>query len=119
MKVAELLSDLKSLSPELCPPEAALKLVSVNRAQTLDTPSADITNPPSPKDTRRLDPSTPQLLKSHSETDDDPDIKRAKELVALHYDVKVKYMESGLDRELLQARNDVADVLDSLLQRRE
>jgi hypothetical protein len=111
MKVAELLSDLKSLSPELCPPEAALKLVSVNRS--LNTKSADSTNSPSPKDSRTPEKS-PLLTKSNSETDDDPDIKRAKELVALHYDAKVKYIESGLDRELLQARSDVSNVLDSL-----
>lgn len=115
MKVAELLSDLKSLSPEVCPPGAAMKLVSVHR--TLDDASDKISGSsnndatiekPSPKATK-----ADGITMSNSDADD-ADIRRAKELVALHYDVKVKHRETGLDEELLQARHDVANILRSL-----
>ena len=38
---------------------------------------------------------------------EDPDLDRAKELVDLHYGMKLKYRENGLDQDLLQARKDV------------
>ena len=44
----------------------------------------------------------------------DPDLKRAKELVDLHYGMKLKYRESGLDQDLLQARRNVESVKRSL-----
>ena len=46
--------------------------------------------------------------------DSDPDIKRANLLVELHHRVKVAYLETGLDRELQQARRDVDAVLRTL-----
>ena len=48
----------------------------------------------------------------------DPDLQRAKDLIALHYDVKVKHQQSGLDDDLLQARRDVYNVLSQLAQNR-
>ncbi len=36
-----------------------------------------------------------------------PDLRRAKDLVELHYRVKLKHQEEGLDLELQQARKDV------------
>lgn len=50
--------------------------------------------------------------KNGSETD--PDLKRAKELVDLHYGMKLKYRESGLDQDMLKARRDVESVRRSL-----
>ena len=44
----------------------------------------------------------------------DPDLQRADELVSLHYDVKVKYLGSGPDPELVQAGRDVDKVLGAL-----
>ena len=46
--------------------------------------------------------------------DEDPDLKRANEIVSLHNDVKVKHLESGLDYEIIQARRDVEKVLAAL-----
>ena len=41
----------------------------------------------------------------------DVDLQRAHDLVFLRYEVKMKYLESGLDPELLQAEKDVDRVL--------
>jgi len=41
----------------------------------------------------------------------DPALRRAKDLVGLHYSVKVKYVEQGLGKGLQQGRRDVNDVL--------
>lgn len=43
-----------------------------------------------------------------------PDLQRAKDLVELHYRVKLKYQEEGLDLELQQAREDVNKVYKNL-----
>lgn len=45
--------------------------------------------------------------------DDDPDLKRAKDLVHLHAEVKVAHQD-GTDRELNEAREAVAKVLSEL-----
>lgn len=42
---------------------------------------------------------------------DSSDVRRANELISLHYNVKVKYLKSGLDSELVQARRDVDRVV--------
>ena len=47
------------------------------------------------------------------DTESDPDLKRAKDLVELHYQVKVKH-SGGLDKELLRAREDVERVMRDL-----
>jgi hypothetical protein len=59
--------------------------------------------------------SEPSNLKSTAATTDDagttdPDLQRAKDLLELHYGVKVKYQEEGLDGELQRAREDVERV---------
>jgi hypothetical protein len=41
-------------------------------------------------------------------------LQRAAELVSLHYDVKVRYLQTGPDRELVRAARDVDRVLDAL-----
>jgi hypothetical protein len=45
------------------------------------------------------------------ETTLDIDLQRADELVFLHYEVKVKHLESGPDPELVQAGRDVDQVV--------
>ena len=40
----------------------------------------------------------------------DPDLQRAKDLVELHYTVKLKYLHEGLDAELQEARENVKRV---------
>jgi hypothetical protein len=99
MQIAALLSDLKSLS--VCPHEAALNLVTVH--QRLDNDQfVD------------AEASSKESVTENS----DPDLQRANDLISLHYGVKVKYMENGLDPELLQARREVANVLSQLAQNR-
>jgi len=93
MKVAEILSDLKSL--DACPPDSALKLVSVHKSSR-EAEGSDSANTVS--------------------TNSDPDLARASTLISLHQSVKMKYQEEGLDEELGQARMDVQRVLGSLVQ---
>jgi len=93
MQVVTILSDLKSLS--VCQHEAALKMVTVHKT-TSETLSSSVQEP------------------SISERATNADLQRAKELVSLHYGVKVRFLESGLDVDLLQARWDVDHVLRAL-----
>ncbi|KAF2869262.1 hypothetical protein BDV95DRAFT_498602 [Massariosphaeria phaeospora] len=84
MQLAEILSDLVSL--RVCDPAAALALVSARPNSTA--------KPTDPKD------KAPE-----TETDEqDPDLKRAKELVKLHYGVREASKRGELGRGLEEAR---------------
>lgn len=72
--------------------------MSVHRAGQNDTPT----------------PSTGSNSSQNAQENTDPDLKRAKDLMDLHYGVKVKQMEGGLDDGLRQARKNVDEVLSSL-----
>lgn len=37
----------------------------------------------------------------------DPDLQRARDLVELHYGLKMRHVEVGLDKDLQKARDDV------------
>ncbi|KAF7195254.1 hypothetical protein HII31_03460 [Pseudocercospora fuligena] len=87
MRVAEFLSDLTSL--QVCDPNAALALVSAR-------PEKDA-----------------QANGQPDKNDNDQDLKRAKDLLSLHSEVKVAHVD-GTDKELKQARADVAKVLRTL-----
>ncbi|KAK4897358.1 hypothetical protein LTR27_004878 [Elasticomyces elasticus] len=89
MRVAEILSDLTTLY--LADPKAALALVTARDAE--DGVSRKVT------DVRH--------------EDDDPDLKRARDLVQLHAEVKVAHQD-GTDKELNEAREAVAKVLREL-----
>jgi len=99
MQTAAFLSDLKTLS--VCSPEAAMALVRPPAAadssneEDAERPSqpADVGSRPVPRQTS---------------------LQRAAELVSLHYDVKVRYLQTGPDRELVRAARDVDRVLDAL-----
>jgi len=68
--------------------------VTVHRkSQPPTPPNLDLTTTPSPSKT------------------DNPDLARAKDLVSLHYTVKVAHLNSGIDADLRQARADVNKVL--------
>ncbi|KAJ9664388.1 hypothetical protein H2198_000317 [Neophaeococcomyces mojaviensis] len=97
MQVAAFLSDLKSLS--VCPHEAAMKLVSVHEEKLGKTQVG--------QDESRID--TTNINKG-----DDEDLRRANDLVYLHQNVKMKNIEHGFDKELIQAREDIQKVLASL-----
>ena len=49
-----------------------------------------------------------------SPADDKADLRRAKELVELHYEVKARHVDGTVDEELSQARRDVRRVLAEL-----
>lgn len=70
--------------------------------------------PPTTTTESKTEPATTQPQSASSEEQLDPDLARASALITLHQSVKVKYEESGLDEELLQGREDVRRVLESL-----
>ena len=49
-----------------------------------------------------------------SEDQRDHDLQRADQLVSLHYDVKLKYQDTGPDPEFVQAGKDVDNVIRAL-----
>ncbi|KAF1912428.1 hypothetical protein BDU57DRAFT_542263 [Ampelomyces quisqualis] len=85
LRLAEILSDLVSL--QVCDPAAALALVSA----------------------RANDPSPPTA--TTQDDDDDVDLKRAKDLLKYHYDVREKHKRGQLSVGLEQARRDVEKVV--------
>lgn len=56
-------------------------------------------------------PPASQVSSTRASADLDPDLQRANELVSLHYDVKMKYLQNGPDPEFIKARKDVEGVL--------
>jgi len=98
MRLAEILSDLVSL--RVCDPAAALALVSARPATKHDSGTASTTAPNEEEGERTAG--------QHS---DDADLVRAKELVRLHYQVKVAQQAGVLGRELDEARRDVERAL--------
>ncbi|KAJ9612439.1 hypothetical protein H2200_004036 [Cladophialophora chaetospira] len=94
MQIAAFLSDLKSLS--ICSNEAALALVKPEPANDSQSPE-ELQSRQSPS--------------SATQAQADEDLRRADELVSLHYDVKLKYVENGPDPELVKAGRDVDEVV--------
>ncbi|KAL1869484.1 hypothetical protein Plec18167_007782 [Paecilomyces lecythidis] len=91
MQVAEILSDLTSL--RACNHNEAIALVTVHR----DGDNAE---------------------SSKAEENQNPDLQRAKDLIDLHYNVKMKHMRGQqpgtVDEGLRKARDDVNRVLREL-----
>ncbi|OCK83854.1 hypothetical protein K432DRAFT_321517 [Lepidopterella palustris CBS 459.81] len=85
MQIAEILSDLTSL--RVCDPSAALALVSACPSTSPTGPSITSTSP--------------------EQNEDDVDLKRAKNLVELHYLVKVAHAGGAPDQGILAAREAV------------
>ncbi|PWY70345.1 hypothetical protein BO94DRAFT_539809 [Aspergillus sclerotioniger CBS 115572] len=104
MQVAEILSDLTSL--RVCDHHDALALVTVNERIPL---AADSTQP-----------STIAAIQASAGTNQDgyenEDLRRAKELVDLHYEIKARHALGTVDEELSSAREEVARVLRELSQ---
>ncbi|KAK2758780.1 hypothetical protein FQN54_003472 [Arachnomyces sp. PD_36] len=101
MQVAEILSDLTSL--RVCGHSQAHSLVNVHR--NLSDSSAPATNDPNAGEG------------GHVKETQSPDLKRATELVELHYDVKAKHFEGEnwvVEKDLQRARTDVNRVLRDL-----
>ncbi|KAF2099627.1 hypothetical protein NA57DRAFT_75129 [Rhizodiscina lignyota] len=89
MRIAEILSDLTSL--RVCDPSAALALVSAR-----PSPSATTADNAKPKG---------------KNADDDAELARAKDLIDLHYSVKMQHSEGTVDEGLLEARYSVHNAL--------
>ncbi|KAL2219347.1 hypothetical protein M432DRAFT_347157 [Thermoascus aurantiacus ATCC 26904] len=103
MRVAEILSDLTSL--RACGHTEALALVNVHKNLPPEISQIEPAREPS------VPPSDAQ----------NPDLQRAKDLVELHYGVKVKHMRNhgaAVDEDLRRAREDVNRVLAELGSRR-
>ncbi|KAF7117850.1 hypothetical protein CNMCM5793_007153 [Aspergillus hiratsukae] len=98
MKVAEILSDLTSL--RVCDYNDALTLVTVNERLN------EARGPPD-------DRNKAAVSKRQQEQQND-DLRRAKELVDLHYEMKTKYALGTVDGELIRAREEVDRVLREL-----
>ncbi|KAJ9400603.1 hypothetical protein DTO282F9_2488 [Paecilomyces variotii] len=90
MQIAEILSDLTSL--RACGHNEAIALVTVHK---------NIDNAESSR--------------AKSEENQNPDLQRAKDLIDLHYNVKMKHMRGQqpgmVDEGLRKARDDVSRVL--------
>ncbi|KAF2436390.1 hypothetical protein EJ08DRAFT_691562 [Tothia fuscella] len=99
MRVAEVLSDLTSL--RVCDPTAAQSLVSAR-------PS-----PPS-SSTEAVKAKTAAALQKGKSVQEDTDLQRAKDLIDLHYKVKVAHENGRADEGLEGARRDVRAVLRGL-----
>ncbi|PLB52663.1 hypothetical protein P170DRAFT_423505 [Aspergillus steynii IBT 23096] len=92
MQVAEILSDLTSL--RVCDHHDALALVTVNNRICASRLPSEL---PHSGLTKNEDP---------QESADD-DLRRAKELVELHYEIKARHVDGRVDGELAQAREEV------------
>ncbi|ODM14428.1 hypothetical protein SI65_10163 [Aspergillus cristatus] len=90
MQVAEILSDLTSL--RVCDHTDALTLVTVNERLPARTPSQE-----------------PQSQSQNR--DSNQDLRRAKELVDLHHELKTRHANGTVDEELARARENVQKVL--------
>ncbi|KAJ5566064.1 hypothetical protein N7535_007702 [Penicillium sp. DV-2018c] len=95
MQVAEILSDINSL--RVCGHKEAMALVNVHKA---------FAGPGSIE--------SGSQLADKSSSEDKADLRRAKELVELHYEVKARHANGVVDEELKQARREVGRVLREL-----
>ncbi|QDS68181.1 hypothetical protein FKW77_010481 [Venturia effusa] len=107
MKVAQVLSDLTSL--RVCDQKAALDLVSA-RPSTTSTSAGSV---------EAVRQHTAALL-AGTKDDNDPDLQRAKDLVELHYAVKVKHLSKGTgeveaDESLEDARHAVKVAMEEMM----
>ncbi|EGC45660.1 conserved hypothetical protein [Histoplasma capsulatum var. duboisii H88] len=107
MKVAEILSDLTSL--RACGHAEALALVNVHKTTANSDPQQQSWQQTEQVLSPNIGESTP--------TTQSEDLRRAKDLVELHNDIKLKQLNrhnGGLNEELQKARRDVDRVLQEL-----
>jgi hypothetical protein len=74
-------------------------------------PSSSIEDAPVRSDSSKV------IAAIHERNIRNPDLQRAKDLVELHYRVKLKHLEEGLGAELQKARDDVKVVCKNLASR--
>ncbi|KAF2850723.1 hypothetical protein T440DRAFT_479017 [Plenodomus tracheiphilus IPT5] len=105
MRLAEILSDLVSL--RVCDPAAALALVST---RAVSTHNKQITTNKSTSTNADADAAA-NTDTNKDEEEQDVDLKRAKELLSLHYQVKQAHKQGELRRGLEEARGSVERAL--------
>lgn len=105
MKVAEILSDLTSL--QVCVRHPKTPFEQQHRADIQQDPNAALTLVSARPN------GTDNAHKAGPEKETDPDLERAKDLIALHADIKVAHRD-GTDQDLNEAREAVQRVLRSL-----
>lgn len=88
--------------------DAANEQVERSSSQAGDLEGSSISAQPPPSQ-----PTQPQQTQpsSSAAVGSDPDLRRAEELVSLHYNVKIKYRDTGRDPELVRAGDEVERVL--------
>ncbi|KAG9201565.1 hypothetical protein G6514_005572 [Epicoccum nigrum] len=109
MQLAQILSDLASLSPGVCDPAAALALVSARPTPPASSTAAAAAAGPAPG------PATAALPAEHKDEaaaeEQDKDLQRARELVKLHYQVRERCRTGELAQGLAEARREVERAL--------
>lgn len=120
MRVAELLSDLTTLRPEVCVRHSNPRHFPYNTIYTrrpTRTPKLTATPIQTPQDQKAAlalvttrPENTTSTTSTPTTTSNDPDLKRAQDLLELHSDVKLAHAD-GTDRELIEAREAVRRVL--------
>ncbi|KAI9813094.1 MAG: hypothetical protein M1827_004314 [Pycnora praestabilis] len=113
MQIASIIADLTSLN--VCDYDSALALLNASKdlPSKLTTPTTSSSSPPSYSPPQR--PSQSRQISDQANSD--PDLKRAKDIMELHYGVKVRY-EGGLGEEMREARRRVNGILRELLEKR-
>ncbi|KAJ4987355.1 hypothetical protein SVAN01_07093 [Stagonosporopsis vannaccii] len=101
MQLAQILSDLVSLRADVCDPAAALALVSAR-----SSPSPSSASQPSLPGNKQG-----ALQEQDTDTDTDADLRRARELVHLHYAVRERCRTGELGRGLAEARRAVEEAM--------
>ncbi|KAJ5930031.1 hypothetical protein N7466_005524 [Penicillium verhagenii] len=100
MQVAEILSDITSL--RVCGHNEALSLVNANQSLA-DTSATEISNS-----------STVNASHDTQLNNKQDHLRRAKELVKLHYEFKSRHSDGEVDSALQKSREDVEQVLAEL-----
>lgn len=108
MQIAEILSDLDTL--RVCDPPAALALVSASTTTTYPFPAPSIAAVTKPSDTistwqqQQQQQGDTAQARTSAAVDDDADLTRAKDLIALHELFKGEGGAAGKMAELSEAR---------------
>jgi hypothetical protein len=116
MKVAEVLSDLTSLRVCVWSPRfARASILLLTPPQEPAAAQALVSARPSPPQSsvEAVKAKTASLQKQ-STVEGDADLQRAKDLIDLHYKVKVAHADGTVDEGLESARRDVGEVLRGL-----
>lgn len=118
MRVAEFLSDLTTLRPEVCVcrPRPPLPFLSSKRFHTTNHQNESDSvwkDQKSALSLVSLRPDSATAKPNDDNSEEDKDLKRARDLLDLHSTVKLAHAD-GRDRELMRAREEVGRVLEGL-----